>query len=321
MGILQVRILKSAAPMFLLAACSSHSAADVSKSTSAASAAGVPVNRVIPMLLIKDRVIIDRAQEKISEGCMRKAGFDGYTAPAWIEPPPEGSGENIGVRLAILQEDPGERGYGLDVPPPQPPDDPYYDSLPPATQEAFNRAFNGSKSQKVVVGTVEISRPGDGCRSEAENALYPDDEYFLLNSQRSVMSVELGQNISADVRWTEVKKQWSQCMKLKGYTYEDPADALSDLEGRSYEGPRDVAPGEPPAVQKPKDKAAVRAEEIVVAKQDYACQQQVHYAAITQTVKNDAVMAVSEKSQGAFERLLELEQKALAKAKEILNQK
>jgi hypothetical protein len=286
------------------------------------SSVGNITNIKIPTLSSADSLLIGQAQGEVTKKCMHKAGFEYRNEAMSFSSTSASEHENLGVRLAILPEYPGERGYGLDVPPPQPTTDPYYESLSSEAKKKYELAHGGTKMEKVVVKGIEISRPGDGCRAEGENTLYPDDEYFLLDSQRSVMMMELGKSIAADVRWTEVKKRWSECMKTKGYTYDSPGGALMDLENRSYSGLGDpVEPGQPPIRQEPVDKAAVRREEIAVAKQDYACQQQVQYAAITQTVKNEAVTAVSEKSEGAFERLLELQQKALVKAKEILNKK
>jgi hypothetical protein len=168
------------------------------------------------------------------------------------------------------------------------------------------------------VNGIEISRSADGCERKAEDSLFPDNEYFLVESVYSVMMMELGKVINADVRLVNVWKSWSDCMKNLGYSYIHPSSAYFDLEARSDDGPGDPIEEGGPPVTKNVDKEALRREEISVAKADYQCQQQTNYADIADAVKSDSIQIVVNKSEGAIEKFFAFKKQALKKAKEIL---
>jgi hypothetical protein len=254
------------------------------------------------LLGLEERWLLREAHAALVAECMRNAGFEDYVFVPRPYPRDRPASPTEGVELRIAQPDQKTFGlYEASLLPDEQPSNEYFERLSPAAQERFADAMFGSGSVETVqVGEGAITRPQNGCRTEAEEDLYRSPDYFELESRRSAFIGEIGSTLLAREDVRELLREYGECMASKGLTAGAPWDAWELGASRLEESTSDVV-----------------AYEHTVAAADRDCQQVVDYAARVLEAYGEIVRAAADANQ-ELARLLEIENAALAHARDVL---
>lgn len=191
--------------------------------------------------LDSDMFTIQVAEHSLLAECMAKQGFE-------LEPsPPPGYGhtprqprlvEKYGVGLLAEAQEygyvPPPKYLGAPQPPPPPP-------LSPARQAAFDIAMNGPVAERsadeplvIAGGVATMQVPGfapGSCRAQTYEALEVADHREILISNGSALVTSLmldaSQAARADSRSVAVDRDWSACMRDKGFDAPSPDESTS----------------------------------------------------------------------------------------------
>lgn len=108
-------------------------------------------------------------------------------------------------------------------------------SLSESDSHRVTAALEGS-NQAIVVEGVDGSTwtaATDGCRSESLSAIYGSvEDYLTLEAYRSRVGDGGRGEVDEDREYQQVEQEWSSCMREKGFDYQTPGDAYSDVFAR-----------------------------------------------------------------------------------------
>jgi hypothetical protein len=215
---------------------------------------------------------IDRTQALIAK-CMNEAGFEYIPVDV----------KTVEAAQARVRSDPGytRRSYkekwGLGVTTRF--DNPVRDvglgpnlriwkSLPKADQEAYSRTLWGDDPTADFVWTFDeedFSSTGGCTRKAVAKVFTPDQLKGTYVNPKDVL-------VNSDPRITEAERNWSRCMRSRGYDYKEDQDEIIDEYSERLE---ELLDGDDPRTLTGARAAALRTlqqEEIEVALADYECQ-------------------------------------------------
>ena len=259
----------------------------------------------LPLLGLRDRWTLREAHAALVAECMQAAGFNGYKFDPTPFPEDRVAEATPGLELRIAVPD--QTSFGLTEahgrPADGPPPDDYYHSLSPEAQERYADALFGSGAVDVAeVGESRVTRPSAGCLTSAELQLYPDDEYFELDSQRAVLMAEIGPTVLSNLDFQALLVEYEICMRDSGFDAGAPWHAWDLVSRRLDEtgaGPN----------------ASAYEEQVALADRD--CQREVDYSSRATSVHAHVLQSIVERTNG-LERLLQIEQVALERATRVL---
>jgi hypothetical protein len=237
---------------------------------------------------------------------MRAAGFDGYTFVPTPFPRERLGATTEGIELRIAQSD--QQTFGLAASAADddsgPPPDPYFESLSPDAKERYGDALFGSGSVEVTeIDDGAITRPADGCLTQAENQLYEADDYFELDSQRAALLAGVGPTVLADREFQELLSGYEACMVDAGFVATAPWDAWELVSDRiNTEGAT----------------AAATSFEQTVATADRECQHSIEYPTRATNIHARIVTELADDNPG-LARLVTIEREALDRALGLLD--
>ncbi|MER5637886.1 hypothetical protein ABT095_13130 [Kitasatospora sp. NPDC002227] len=200
---------------------------------------------------------VENARDTLTVRCMQRFGLS-YTPP----PPPPATDRG----QATHRYDVSDPANGYRPPGPAPTPRP---APPQLSSDAVNVMSGGEVpgSSKTVTSYHGLPIPKGGCAGEADARLTAQGG-SILDSQLAVgINFDNYQRSMTDDRLTAVFRQWSDCMKAKGYQYPTPNDAMKDSRWK----PTAPAPS---------------ADEIAVATADSACRQQTNVIGTWYTVES-----------------------------------
>lgn len=260
-----------------------------------------------PLLGLEDRWTLREAHAALVARCMRTAGFDGYTFEPTPFPRERLGTATAGIELRVAPPD--QETFGLAESASDkdsgPPPDPYFESLSPDAKERYGDALFGSGTVELTeIDDGTITRPADGCLTQAENQLYEADDYFVLDSQRAALLAGVGPAVLADASFQELLSEYETCMVGAGFAAAAPWDAWDLVSTRlEHEGPT------PEAVSN----------ERAVATTDSECQQTIKYSSRAADVHARIIAELAEENPG-LGRLVTIEQDALIRAFSLLEE-
>jgi hypothetical protein len=261
----------------------------------AATASKKPAGNVEEQLGFDDqalRVRQARIQNAI-RGCMKEQGFD-YVP---VDPAAQIAAVTGSSRLSD-EDFTKQFGYGISTfwgrgGAQADPNQQYRRSLTPADRAAYSRALYGENDGATVddaLDTGDFSKLG-GCTLKATEAVFGGSQ--VLTQLQSKLD-DLDERINADQRMVRALDKWASCMSAGGYRYEEP-DAIDSVLMKRMETIVGPLPGKfataPAGGAKPPpyDHAALAAlqrEEVAIARQDLACEQE-HITPVESVVRRE----------------------------------
>lgn len=190
----------------------------------------VPISPTAPPLGVlvartaEEKIVIERAIEKLTIPCMEAQGFPffsnipGATAALAIPEVPYGQ---------LLLERAQKYGYH---PPPSEPTGNDLSEIPSGAVDLqkYAAALNGDPADTANLinaiddrGNVLHVFNRGGCRGKAELQVVAD--WGKLEGYRETIETAIGESLGqafADPRWSEVMAKWSACMKTAGFNYQ-----------------------------------------------------------------------------------------------------
>ncbi|WP_319683477.1 hypothetical protein [Streptomyces sp. AK02-01A] len=162
---------------------------------------------------------IAAAENVLTERCLRKYGIE-FRVP----PVPQRTG--ISDRRYGLSSAADAAQYGYHLPPDLPP---YNPTQGLAAEEAavMNGAPGGPTAGKTLTYRG-MKVPAGGCRWEAARSLAAGHEDRKAAAVAGNIANESYQVSIKDKRVQDVTREWSACMKSRGFTYSSPMTALGD---------------------------------------------------------------------------------------------
>lgn len=216
---------------------------------------------------------IERTQTLIAE-CMTKAGFEYIPVDV----------KTIEAAQARVRTDPGytrrtykeKWGLGVTTRFDNPPRDvglgpnlKIWKNLPPADQEAYARTLWGDPDTKFdfvfAFDEEDFSETG-GCTREAVSQVFTEEQLEGAYVNPKDVLVE------NDPRVIEAQDKWTECMRARGYDYEDDQDVIIEEFEQRLE---DLLGGDDPASltgQRKAELERMQQEEIQVSLADLECQ-------------------------------------------------
>jgi len=152
-------------------------------------------------------------------------------------------------------------------------------SLGPADRAAYDRALFGESAGLTFADAIDDDAADElgGCTKRATAAVFGGTA--VLSAIQGKFD-ELEERLLQDQRMVRAIEAWSTCMEKQGFTYEEPEQIDADLIKRFKEivgpgtAPGAAAPADPSV---PYDKAALAAlkrDEVRIARADLACEQE-----------------------------------------------
>ncbi len=145
----------------------------------------------------------------------------------------------------------------------------YRDSLSPADRVAYDRTLYGENPEATFAVSMDSENfaPTGGCTKFAVAQVFTPDQLgaSFVNYQNAA-----GVSIDQDPRIIAAYKDWANCMRSKGYNYNDSNEIKADLATRLH----DITGGADPATLSPDAQKALKqlqAEEIAIAAADKEC--------------------------------------------------
>lgn len=283
----------------LLQACTSTRGGSDSRSLLAASAR------------MSDDRFLALATDELTKRCMERKGFP-FNTVSLNELPPESGSDQWGIDDVSVAR---EHGYGLSekdfwenwVDPNQG----YLSSLSPEERERWELAFSGRWENRIrlrLPDGAEFSMPGEGCNAEADQQVYGDlRKYLELRVAMMQIAPEANQRVAADPSYTSALAVWSECMKDKGYRFEQRADAIAAAQAL-YDSPAVSA-------------ADAKSGEIRVAVSDARCAARAGVVRIARQLERGYTRELLGEREGQYAAWRELQEQAVARAKRLLAQR
>ncbi|WP_157857325.1 hypothetical protein [Streptomyces yerevanensis] len=228
--------------------------------------------------------VIARAEETLADACMRKYGLR-YRSESSNSAAKYVAGTNR--RYGVLNADVvSEYGYHF-------PDTPRFSGGPElSTDEVL--ALNGRPNSPAEVNGVAV--PEGGCLGEVKKDLrgkYTDEK--AVEVAQRIASESFERSLTSSVVLKTIK-EWSQCMKDKGFPYGTPLQALGADENSGKE---------------------VTKREISSAKADVDCKTRTDLVRIWSGEESEIQRAMIKKNRDDLHRLAEAHHKLLAEARSI----
>ena len=255
-----------------------------------------------------DRAGVEARQRRIEAslgGCMRAQGFE-YVA---IEP---GNHRAALTGKADLSEDDFSKQYGYGITTlfgqlrktAVGPNEQIRSALSPANQSAYDLALLGDSGGTLFQAfqTGDFSRLG-GCTKQATEAAYGGSS-TLRDLQAALIDLDV--RIENDPRMLVAIKNWSSCMKEKGFDVSRPEDIDSTLTNKlvAIVGP-DAAAGAVTGALAPFDQKALEAlqrEEVALVAVDVACEEK-HITSVEDKVRHEIEAAFRAQNSSLIQRV------------------
>lgn len=264
--------------------------------------------------LSEEEAFLVLAEQQLVSRCMRDAGFE-YVA---VRPRPgtvvaQGSGHFYEERsLDARRQD----GYGLskttstaveEIPAEARANNEIVAKLTAAEKQRYTLTLFGSDRTAISVtlpSGKSIATNSDGCLSEARRALYLDlERWLLLDYVGSASRLEINAAVRKDERFLTALRKWSDCMKGRGFSVNDPGDAKEEA-AKAYE-----AAG---------NEANARSRELEIAVADGECGEQSSFYAVLAEVEQEHTKAVTAKNEANVIAFREMQAQARDRAKTLL---
>ncbi|MFB6720713.1 hypothetical protein ACFCV3_11155 [Kribbella sp. NPDC056345] len=165
----------------------------------------------------EQKALLHQAEERLISKCMTAAGFryDEQALPA----------VSIDRRFPFLIDDIAwARTNGYDRPAQKRPD-PYLDSLSDERHAQYARTLLGQGKQLSVElpSGPRLSASDRGCIAEARRELYGDlPRWFVVRRTSDKLIFAVYADVRDDARFSTAMKQWSDCMRDRGYPVDNP---------------------------------------------------------------------------------------------------
>ncbi|SEM63629.1 hypothetical protein [Nonomuraea pusilla] len=227
--------------VLLLAACShagaSPGAARPSPSAPAGQATGAEVTFMAAYGSYDEQRILDRALQVKIARCMAMNGFTYHLSSAGTSSSEMARKQWGGqFRMDLTNDDVTKsrrEGYGFNREPGRQaaPKDPnsFVSSLPPARQQAWNRAMQGGggRAEANLPGIARVAIPSEGCIGEAYNELYGDlQTYIRVSGVMNGLGIPLKDRWEKDPQVVAAAEPWRRCMNSKGFPFKVWRDAV-----------------------------------------------------------------------------------------------
>jgi hypothetical protein len=241
-----------------------------------------PPDRVVELedqLGFSDTGVLERQSrvEGLIRDCMKEQGFD-YVP---VDPLAQRAALTGKARMTD-EEFLDQFGYGISTlfgrgSPASDPNERIRRSLGPADRAAYDRALFGESPGLTFADAIDDDAAADlgGCTKEATGAVFGGTEVLAsLQGRFDQLEERLGQ----DQRMVRAVEKWSACMKDQGYTYDEPEQIDADLIKRfkaivgSATPAGATAPADPKALYDKSALAALKREEVKIARADLACE-------------------------------------------------
>ncbi|WP_407565634.1 hypothetical protein [Streptomyces sp. 184] len=257
---------------------------------------------------LRERALLDRAEETLVDRCMDRNGFE-------YHPAPQATADELRV-FPYVVDDPAwarEHGYGgaLDRAAVRErkdnPNAAYVRTLPPDRRRAYGTTLygDGGKAIEVTVPTgLDVRRSRTGCLSEAQGTLYGDlREWFRVDNVASNLP-DHGAELRRAPDYRAAAGKWSACMTDRGHPYDSPDDVRRKL----------------PALTKGASPDEAHAVEVRLATAEAECARRTPLAATVDRLARELARPDRERYAAEIEgrdrmRLVALEQ---ARARELL---
>lgn len=248
------------------------------------------------------------AEQEYASSCMKKKGFKfiPYYPPKKVAKDDSIRGDNIEFRHRKgyqISEKSGESVGGATKP-----NADYINSLSPQQKRAYTVALSGHPKSEVTVKLPTGDKIGTnttGCFAQAEKYLYGDLKKWMRVEmiEANVKAFAL-RRVRKDPEFVQARKDWSRCMRRKGYHYDTPSDAVKAVSKMYEKGSA--------------DSATLRKREKVIAVADARCNRKVGLADTKRKLLKKYEKKVSEEQQGALLTYREMREQALDRAEKII---
>jgi hypothetical protein len=150
-------------------------------------------------------------------------------------------------------------------------------SLGPADRAAYDRTLYGDNPGLTFAEAIDNDAAAelDGCTKQATEAVFGGGA--VLATLQGKFD-ELEERINQDQRMVRAVEKWTECMAEKGFRYEEPEEIDEDLIERfkaivgQVTQPGATAPADPSAAYDRGALAALKREEVKLARADLACE-------------------------------------------------
>ncbi|MEV0929064.1 hypothetical protein AB0I99_28835 [Streptomyces spongiicola] len=174
------------------------------------------------MQTYEQTVVISQAVRNLQTECMAGFGFDFRPPPAGKTPPPNATDANMERRYGITDRDLAQKyGYGLGEAEEQ--TGSQMPNISKAAMVVLSGLSGADRNAKPATSYEGKKIPKGGCSGWADDKIGARDLDFSLAGRLNHESLVRSQE-SPEVR--AALKQWSNCMKGKGYTVGLPFDAV-----------------------------------------------------------------------------------------------
>ncbi len=210
-----------------------HTPAAVSKSDRGASKSAV---RVISLPIDKYSLqgssleAVEGAARKITTECMKRLGYT-YRPGDTVRDAHE-ENRRYGIQDASLAAQYGYRPYSVVHPPTVDPNAPTY------SQAELTALTGKDKNGKKITAGIEAANgekvPRGGCAGEADRIVRAPYDYPAGVEAARIINAEGFKNSTTDPKVRKIFREWSSCMRGKGYRYDSPLTVMGSAE--FYEG-------------------------------------------------------------------------------------
>ncbi|MFG2354303.1 hypothetical protein [Streptomyces sp. NPDC048521] len=235
-------------------------------------------------------VILDRAEIKLQEACVRRLG--GSELPP-RKVPDASSAQETGRRYGLTDLESAEAtGY-------QSPDSPRTNASLPRPNATQSMLLSGhAPSGKPVTTYKGHTLPEGGCNAESRRTLYEDhDKQPGITTARKI-DIDSFRLSQQDPRVAGAFSEWSTCMKKAGYSYTSPLTVTDDPEFADAE---------------------VSARERAVATADVRCKRAIHLEQRWLAVESAIQKKLITENRDDLTRLSQSQQRMVRKARAILD--
>jgi predicted small secreted protein len=281
------RVLAAAAALVLSSLLTAGCGTDSGSGAAVSASAPLPDRELRTELSQQESDLLYLAEQQLINSCMRKQGF-AYQVTAPYQLPSSAAARPFGNDDVALAK---AHGYGIANGEQERqdrqlrnlgPNGRYVASLSPQRRQAFQRALDGTNPAAITVqigdrGSVFTS--ADGCQADARTQLYGGLRRWTAAKATVINLRALTQpELAEDTRYTTALRSWRSCMTRRGYSYQNPAEAVAAAARKSRPGGGN---------------AALRRQEQHVAVADAQCNRQSALAATGARVQREHVQAAA----------------------------
>ncbi|GLZ14435.1 hypothetical protein Acsp04_46700 [Actinomadura sp. NBRC 104425] len=183
----------------------------------------------------QEKDLLHDAEELLTHSCMAARGFKTWVVPR--RPLPE---DRDFPYVVDDVEWASRHGYGSDIQAQRErlrasdPNRRYFAGLSPAQRQRALDALHGRRSaRRLEVKTpngMTVGRIDDGCTAQAQKKLYGDLKvWFRVSTITEALTSLQQRQTTADAEFAKSVKEWSRCMKERGFNYSDPNAARASF--------------------------------------------------------------------------------------------